>query len=43
VSEYTMNTNRIGLAISSIARIVFLCIIVNLKKFNKYAIQEKLP
>jgi len=36
VSEYAINTNKIGLAINSIARIVFLCIIVNSKKFNKY-------
>ena len=40
VSEYAINTNKIGLAINSIASIVFLCIIVNSKKFNKYAIQK---
>jgi hypothetical protein len=42
VSEYAMNTNRIGLASSKIARIVFLCIIEDQILFNKYAILAKL-
>ena len=36
--EYAMKTKMIGLAINKIARIVFLCIIVIQRLFNKYAI-----
>ena len=39
VSGYAASTNKIGLAISKMARTVFLCIIVKPKKFNKYAIE----
>ena len=39
LSGYTAITNKIGLAMSKMARTVFLCTIVKLKKFNKYAIE----